>query len=132
LATQKHRPSTPGRTSMSGPTQTLYYRVRRCSRPLCSSQRTTSHRPHAPAGPATPRGDGGTRNRTALNRDRRHPRRDGPLPQDPTACLPPRTSKRLRSTPRGAVLGAGRWPAAELVSVPPSSTTPHAPPAVRR
>ena len=24
---------------------------RRCSRPLCSSQRTTRHRPHAPAGP---------------------------------------------------------------------------------
>jgi hypothetical protein len=29
---------------MGGPTRTLD-RVRRCSRPLCSSQRTTSHRP---------------------------------------------------------------------------------------
>src|SRR3954447_11817481 len=39
---------------------------RRCSRPLCSSQRTTGHRPHAPAGPAPPTGgDGGSRNRTA-------------------------------------------------------------------
>jgi len=36
---------------MCGPTQTLYYRVRRCSRPLCSSQRTTRHPPHAPARP---------------------------------------------------------------------------------
>ena len=59
LATQKSHPSTPGRTSMSGPTQTLYYRVRRCSRPLCSSQRTTSHRPGSTARPAHPHGDSG-------------------------------------------------------------------------
>jgi len=41
---------------MCGPTQTLYYRVRRCSRPLCSSQRTTRHRPPDPAEPTTPQG----------------------------------------------------------------------------
>ena len=43
------------------------YRVRRCSRPLCSSQRTTRHPPHAPARPTHPHRDSsGTRNRTAL------------------------------------------------------------------
>ena len=31
-------------------------RVRRCSRPLCSSQRTTRHRPHDPTGPEPPTG----------------------------------------------------------------------------
>ena len=35
----------------------LCYRVRRCSRPLCSSQRTTSHPPRDPAGPAPPTGN---------------------------------------------------------------------------
>src|SRR3954464_9261979 len=48
----KNRTPTPGRKQMCGPTQTLYYRVRRCSRPLCSSQRTTRHPPHDPAEPA--------------------------------------------------------------------------------
>ena len=41
---------------MRGPTQTLYYRVRRCSRPLCSSQRTTRHRPPDPTSPRPPQG----------------------------------------------------------------------------
>ncbi len=46
------------------------YRVRRCSRPLCSSQRTTRHHPPDPARPRTPhREPGGTRRRTALTRD---------------------------------------------------------------
>jgi hypothetical protein len=57
-----------------------------------------------------------------------HPaNRMSPLPQDPTACLrtgpppPPRSPR-----PRGdAVLAAMTMPA-ELVSVPPSSTTPEA------
>src|SRR3954469_10270183 len=31
-------------------------RVKRCSRPLCSSQRPTRHPPHAPAKPAHPTG----------------------------------------------------------------------------
>jgi hypothetical protein len=53
---------TPGRTSMSGPTQTLRYRVRRCSRPLCSSQRTTSHRPRVPAEPRAGHGRYGKQN----------------------------------------------------------------------
>jgi hypothetical protein len=83
--------------------------IKRCSRPLCSSQRPTSDpptRPHQPA-PAT------------TNRDRRRceirkapdevnqtippPARTGgttgPLPQDPTACLRPTHTDHLRSTP---------------------------------
>ena len=40
-----------------------YYRVRRCSRPLCSSQRTTSHHLPAPAGPGTPTGGTAVRGR---------------------------------------------------------------------
>ena len=32
--------------------------------------------------------------------------RDGPLPQDPTACLPPTLTHHTRSTPRRAVLAA--------------------------
>jgi hypothetical protein len=87
LATQKSHPSTPGRTSMSGPTQTLDYRVRRCSRPLCSSQRTTRHRSPDPAEPNPPRRTaGGTRCRPAPTE-----KNGRPLPQDPTACPRPRT-----------------------------------------
>ena len=44
----KNRTPTPGRKQMCGPTQTLYYRVRRCSRPLCSSQTTTGTIPQHP------------------------------------------------------------------------------------
>jgi hypothetical protein len=62
-----------------------YYRVRRCSRPLCSSQRTTSHHLPAPAGPGTPTGGTAVR-----GRDGPDVRRNGcPLSQDPTACLQP-------------------------------------------
>ena len=80
---------TPGRKRCGGPTQTLNYRVRRCSRPLCSSQRTTSHPPH------DPRRTRPTRRRSRWYEDRKalteshvtrvHPGR--PLSQDPTACL---------------------------------------------
>src|SRR5688500_10208056 len=57
LTTWPHKKPTP--RPLKGcpervPTRTLSYRVRRCSRPLCSSQRTTSHHPAAPAGPAHP------------------------------------------------------------------------------
>src|SRR3954471_3495064 len=64
----------------------------------------------------------------------RGPRTPGPLPQDPTACLPPPAPlpPRIHAPPtrRGAVLRGRRAPAAELVSVPPSSTTqpPRGPP----
>src|SRR3712207_4515298 len=80
----KPHPSTPGRTCMSGPTQTPTNRVRRCSRPLCSSQRPTRHRPHAPAEPTdTRKRDGGTRNRTAPDETTTHPHTTGggPFPQ---------------------------------------------------
>jgi hypothetical protein len=117
---KKPHTTTPGRRRLCGPTQTLHYRVRRCSRPLCSSQRPTSHPPHTPARPGTPTGThGGTRTREALTRSNGRP-----FPQDPTACLRTTTPPRPGSTRhRGdAVLGAGQEPAAELVSVPPSST----------
>ena len=69
LATQKHRNRTPGRKHCCGPTRTLRTESKRCSRPLCSSQRTTRHRPPDPAEPtAARRRDGGTRNRPALQR----------------------------------------------------------------
>ena len=113
---------------MCGPTRTLLIRVKRCSRPLCSSQRTTRHRPSSTARPATShRRSGGTTEGPALNRSN-----GCPLPQDPTARLrtgsppPPRSTRPQED----AVLAAVTMPA-ELVSVPPSSTTPHAPPATR-
>ena len=120
LATQKSHPSTPGRTSMSGPTQTPSYRVRRCSRPLCSSQRTTSRSPAAPPAPRPPTGGAAVREQESP--DRVH---GCPLPQDPTACLRtgsrhpdsgPRTPRGMRST------GSPPREPAELVSVPPSSS----------
>src|SRR3954463_3599569 len=54
LATHKHHTTAPGRTPPCGPTRTLLIRVKRCSRPLCSSQRTTRHPPPDPARPTTP------------------------------------------------------------------------------
>jgi hypothetical protein len=59
LTTWPHKnptPHTPGRRRRGGPTQTLLIRVRRCSRPLCSSQRPTRNHPPVPAGPDTPTG----------------------------------------------------------------------------
>jgi hypothetical protein len=84
----KNRTPTPGRKQMCGPTQTLYYRVRRCSRPLCSSQRPTRHPPHDPARPTSPHGDGdGTRCRKALTQEQRSPpgSPDEPAPSGPNS-----------------------------------------------
>jgi hypothetical protein len=100
-----------------------YYRVRRCSRPLCSSQRTTSHHLPAPAGPGTPTGGTAVRGR------------DGPVREE-TVARSLRTQQRaynryppsgLRSThPRKECsTGSPRRGPAELVSVPPSSTVPN-------
>jgi hypothetical protein len=94
--------------------------AKRCSRPLCSSQPTNSHHPTGPTRPGPPTGS------------RRCETRDGPAPEKAvTRSL--RTQQRaydpepptapFHAPHRGAVLGAGRTPAAELVSVPPSSTT---------
>src|SRR3954463_1754580 len=77
----------------------------------------------------------GTRTRRPRNRDNAPPpvTGGGPFPQDPTACLrPDPAASRLRSTPptprRNGVRVQYWEPAdsgpAELVSVPPSSTTP--------
>ena len=59
LTTWPHKNPThhPRKEMLCGPTRTLIQtRVRRCSRPLCSSQRTTRHPPHNPANPDTPQG----------------------------------------------------------------------------
>src|SRR3954470_20950206 len=60
LATQKpHPPATPqpirrpAKNNRWAGLQETLYRVRRCSRPLCSSQRPTSH-PHTPPPTHTP------------------------------------------------------------------------------
>jgi hypothetical protein len=96
-------------------------------------QFSTSHRPpphHTP--PAPPASAGGTRPGRPRTRDNAPPPPGtGPLPQDPTACLRPPPRGGSGPPPAAAnhgraVLGAGGAPAAELVSVPPSSTTPHA------
>ena len=75
--------------------------AKRCSRPLCSSQPTNSHRPsHHRQTPGRPRAVRQT-NRPCVEEA-------CPLPQDPTACLRNPTRIGPRSThPRGAVL-AGR------------------------
>ena len=67
LKTWPHKkPHTHPRKETSARTYTnpATNRVRRCSRPLCSSQRTTRHHPDVPAGPAhSHRRHGGTRTR---------------------------------------------------------------------
>src|SRR4051794_14626598 len=70
---------------------------------------------------------------TGPEQDRDHPHRDGPLSQDPTACLRTRPSPAPRVPhPEGPYYQQQTMPA-ELVSVPPSSTTPQAcsPPRLR-
>src|SRR5690348_1922109 len=82
--------------------------------------------PRRPHPTRTPQGDRRceTRDGPARRSPRNRNRFRVPLPQDPTACLRPRTPPPPPfHAPEGAVLGAGRTPAAELVSVPPSSTT---------
>src|SRR3954462_13641280 len=51
------------------------YRVRRCSRPLCSSQRTTGARPHPAAGPPTPTGAAAVRQKIGPATKQQHPTR---------------------------------------------------------
>jgi hypothetical protein len=97
-------------------------------------QFSTNKQPPAPTPPPDP---GNTRAVRQTNRPCREEapaptRGRGPLPQDPTACLRPRTRPRPASTHPGGRSTRGRQikPAAELVSVPPSSTTqtPRGPP----
>ena len=140
---KKPHTTTPGRRRLCGPTQTLIeLRVRRCSRPLCSSQRTTRHPPHDPAKPITtpqgrqwyeiqagpdmrrnePRGHPGTpvtrepRSPGAVRSLRTQQRAYEPNPHPDSAPRTPRKACRTRSPQRGP---------AELVSVPPSSTVPN-------
>ena len=131
LATQKSHPSTPGRTSMSGPTQTLYYRVRRCSRPLCSSQRTTRHRPRSTARPARPHGDGGgttdDRPRHELTTPPGFPGR--PAPSGPNSVPTTGSPPPPRSPP--APEGTGRTSGDDSCRPNWSAFHPRAPPQMR-
>src|SRR5689334_21641412 len=84
--------------------------------------------PGGPAEPRRPQTTSGTRPEMVLTKTRTQPPHGGgPFLQDPTACLQPPDTPRPASTQprRAAVLGAGKTPAAELVSVPPSSTAPN-------
>ena len=85
---------------------------------------TRPRRTHTPR-----RRDGGTRNRTALNRDNTHaPTRGRPVPSGPNSVPTtgrPRTDSVPRTPRRGGRTGSPQQRPAELVSVPPSSTTPH-------
>ena len=109
LTTQKTHPAPPEGNTKRVPTRTLFYRVRRCSRPLCSSQRTTRHHPSVPARPThTHRRHSGTRSRTA-------PTRSNSPPGNTARARSLRTQQRAynqtlthhtRSTPRRAVLTA--------------------------
>src|SRR4051794_20339622 len=94
-------------------------------------QFSTTHRrpaptpPHQP--PATPQPGKCRADVESGTAPAKGPRTSSPLPQDPTACLRPPAPlpPRIHTPPTrgGAVLRGRRAPAAELVSVPPSSTT---------
>jgi hypothetical protein len=103
--------------------------VKRCSRPLCSSQPPTREPPRLtpPARGHPRRSEIGTApDKTTTPTGPAQPGRRGPFPQDPTARLrpPPPTRPVPRPTRRRSSTGGRRQPAAELVSVPPASTTP--------
>src|SRR3954451_9163951 len=69
--------------------------------------------------------------RSALTREETvtTPPGGGPALSGPNSVPTTTTPRRLRSTPTEvSSTGSRPQPAAELVSVPPSSTTPHAPP----
>lgn len=78
----------PTRKPMTAGTSAM--RPTRCSRPLCSSQRTNDHPPTPTTNTPTPKRHElvwrASRPRTQ-ERKPNPPKRTGPLPQDPTACL---------------------------------------------
>jgi hypothetical protein len=101
---------------MSGPTRTLSYRVKKM---LASTVQFSTYDQTPPPRPRRThpprRTDGGTRNRTAPTRcDHPDSPGDGPLPQDPTACLrtgsphPPRSTRHRSDAVLGAAAAAGR------------------------
>ena len=94
LATQKHRTTSARKdTCRAGLQELQQSESKRCSRPLCSSQRTTRHPPHDPAEPDPPhRADGGTRCRQALTQEQR--------PRPPEAHAPPGRIRSLRTQQR--------------------------------
>ena len=114
---------------MSGPTRTLQIQSQKM---LASTVQFSTYDQTPPTRPRQTRrhprrGDGGTRNRTALTEKQltRLPR-TSPLPQDPTACLRPVTPHHPVPRPprRTGRTGSAATRPAELVSVPPSSSTP--------
>ena len=120
------------------------HRLTRCSRPLCSSQTTTRHHPDTTPPNTThethaskqlvwnPERPGRDNNPHPTPLIGAAPHRSSPSSEPGDGARSLRTQQRAydhhptrpRSPPgKRAVLGAGTKPAAELVSVPPSSTT---------
>jgi hypothetical protein len=111
LTTWPHKiptPSPPEGNDEAGLQELFKQKVRRCSRPLCSSQPPTGGHPTRPARPRPPQETNGTRPGQPRTRQQpppeEHtpkgtPRRQGPFPQDPTARLRPTHHHRPHSTP---------------------------------
>jgi hypothetical protein len=128
-----HTPRHGRRSRTSAGIQTTHKQTKlaRCSRPLCSSQSTDDHPPTPTTRPglSIPRYDG----QAGAPEDTPHPHhlsggRRGPVPSGPNSVpttshpTPPRSTPRIREGHQ-AVLAAGAEHPAELVSVPPSSST---------
>src|SRR3954452_17491449 len=99
LATQKSHPSTPGRTSMSGPTQTLLLQSQKMlasTVQFSTYNQTPATRPHQTR--PTPQGDGGMRCRPALTQEPRTPPQGWPALSGPNSV--PTTPHRVDSGPR--------------------------------
>src|SRR6478609_12142971 len=109
LKTWPHKkPHTNARKDIDARTYTnpVTNRVRRCSRPLCSSQRATRHRPPDPTGPSPPHGGtGGMRCRPALTEKKRPPGSPEPALSGPNSVPttdpppPPRSPRTPKGTP---------------------------------
>ena len=120
LATQKTPHNHPRKEAIVRAYKNSSLRVRRCSRPLCSSQRTTSHPPHDPARHIRERMPVRDTGRPCP-KDQRSPAPSGPN-SVPTTRDPISTTFPAR--PRTSRTSGDYQAPAELVSVPPSSTTP--------
>jgi hypothetical protein len=102
----------------------------RCSRPLCSSQATTSHPTSPTASPGHPNQQstpGGTTSMEPCAEETPTPHRSGAarsLRTQQRAYDQPHPTTTFQTPTRRAVLAAMTMSPAELVSVPPSSSTP--------
>jgi hypothetical protein len=107
LTTWPHKNPTqppPEGDDCAGLQELLQLRVRRCSRPLCSSQRTTRHRPPDPTKPSTPRGTWRYEMQTGPDVKQRFAR----SLRTQQRAYEPDPRHHPRSTPRRAVLARGR------------------------